>query len=81
MVAGFCLHDELLLMTRGGMSPAAALRTATINPARYLGLETTLGSVDVGKRGDLVLLDANPTGQHCECEPNSCRSDSRPVNR
>lgn len=60
MVAGFCLHDELALMVRGGMSTAAALQTATINPARYMGLEERFGSVAVGKRADLVLLDANP---------------------
>ena len=47
-------------MVRGGMSTAAALQTATINPARYLGLEERFGSVAVGKRADLVLLDANP---------------------
>jgi hypothetical protein len=60
MVAGFCVHDELALMVRGGMSTAAALQTATINPARYLGLEARFGSVGPGKRADLVLLDANP---------------------
>jgi hypothetical protein len=60
MVAGFCLHEELGLMVRGGMSTAAALQTATINPARYLRLEDTFGSVAVGKRADVVLLDANP---------------------
>ena len=60
MVAGFCLHDELTLMVKDGMSAGAALQTATINPARSLGLEKTLGSVDAGKRADLVLLDANP---------------------
>jgi hypothetical protein len=60
MVAGFCIHDELILMVRGGMSPFMALQTATINPARYFGLEETFGSVDVGKRADLVLLNANP---------------------
>lgn len=60
MVAGFCLHDELVLMARGGMSTAAALQTATINPARYLALEDTFGSVAVGKRADVVLLDAKP---------------------
>ena len=43
-----------------GMSPLSALQTATLNPARYLGMEQTLGSIAVGKRADLVLLDANP---------------------
>jgi imidazolonepropionase-like amidohydrolase len=60
MIAGFCLHDELTLMVKGGMPAAAALQTATINPARSLSLEKVHGSVDAGKRADLVLLDANP---------------------
>jgi len=60
LVPGFCLHDELIFMVRGGLSPLAALQTATINPARYLGLERSLGSVQQGKSADLVLLEANP---------------------
>jgi alpha-D-ribose 1-methylphosphonate 5-triphosphate diphosphatase PhnM len=60
LIAGFCLHDELAAMVRGGMTPLAALQTATINPARYFGLEQTAGSVASGRRADLVLLDDNP---------------------
>ena len=60
MIAGFCVHDELARMVAAGMTPHAALQTATINPARYLGRETTLGSIAPGKSADLVLLDANP---------------------
>jgi len=60
MIAGFCVHDELLAMVRGGMSPLAALQTATINPARYFGLQQSVGTVASGQRADLVLLDANP---------------------
>ena len=60
MIAGFCLHDELALMVEGGMSPAAALQTATTNPANYLGRENTLGTIEAGRRADFVLLDANP---------------------
>jgi imidazolonepropionase-like amidohydrolase len=60
MIAGFCVHDELSAMVAGGMTPAAALQTATINPARYLGRETTLGTIAPGRLADLVLLDANP---------------------
>ena len=60
MIAGFCVHDELATMVAGGMKPAGALQTATVNPARYLGREMTLGTIAAGKAADLVLLDANP---------------------
>jgi imidazolonepropionase-like amidohydrolase len=59
-VAGFCLHTELDLMVRGGLTPAEALRTATINPARYLGRDGEMGRVAAGSVADLVLLDSNP---------------------
>jgi imidazolonepropionase-like amidohydrolase len=42
------------------MTPLAALQTATVNPARYFGRESTLGTVAAGTQADLVLLDANP---------------------
>ena len=60
LIAGFCVHDEIATMVSAGMSPIAALQAATLNPARYLGMEQTLGSIAVGKRADLVVLDANP---------------------
>lgn len=60
MIAGFCVHDEMAAMVGGGVTPLAALQTATINPARYLGFFGTTGSVAAGRRADLVLLDANP---------------------
>ena len=60
MIPGFCVHDELAAMVAGGMTPLAALQTATVNPARYLGREATLGTVEAGREADLVLLAANP---------------------
>jgi imidazolonepropionase-like amidohydrolase len=60
LVPGFCLHDELEWFTRAGLSPLEALQTATINPARFLGREKLQGTIEVGKRADLVLLDADP---------------------
>lgn len=57
---GFSLHDELGLLVRAGLTPMEALRTATINPARFLGVIDSLGTVAPGKVADLVLLDANP---------------------
>jgi imidazolonepropionase-like amidohydrolase len=60
MIAGFCVHDELTAMVRGGMTPLAALQTATLNPARYFGVESTSGRIAPGQRADVVLLDADP---------------------
>ena len=60
LVPGFCLHDELQWMTTAGLSPLEALQTATINPAIFFGRENTQGTIEVGKRADLVLLDENP---------------------
>jgi len=47
-------------MVMAGIPAVAALQTATINPARYLGKQATYGSVAVNKIADLVLLDQNP---------------------
>jgi imidazolonepropionase-like amidohydrolase len=58
--AGFSLHDELALLVQAGLTPMESLQTATINPARFLGLEKDLGSVEEGKIANLVLLDADP---------------------
>jgi imidazolonepropionase-like amidohydrolase len=57
---GFSLHEELELFVKAGFTPAEALRTATSNPARFLGMEDRLGTVENGKLADLVLLDRNP---------------------
>jgi len=57
---GFSLHDELGLLVRAGLSPMQALQAATLNPARFLGKEKDLGTIEKGKLADLVLLDADP---------------------
>ena len=61
-VHGFSLHDELALFVQAGLAPMEALQTATLNPAKFLGLTELLGTVERGKLADLVLLDANPLG-------------------
>jgi hypothetical protein len=58
---GFALHQELELLVESGLTPAAALRAATINNARSLKQEDNLGSVTPGKLADLVILSADPT--------------------
>jgi cytosine/adenosine deaminase-related metal-dependent hydrolase len=57
---GFSLHDELALLVESGLPPLAALQTATVNPARFLGREASEGTVSEGKAANLVLLDADP---------------------
>ena len=59
--AGFSLHDELALLVGAGLTPMESLQTATINPARFLGMEKDLGTIEKGKVANLVLLDADPT--------------------
>lgn len=57
---GFSLHDELELLVQAGLSPMQALQAATRNPAEYLGELDSAGTIAEGKRGDLVLLGADP---------------------
>jgi len=56
---GFSLHEELELLVQAGLTPMEALQAATRNAGRYLGLADT-GTIEEGKRADLVLLDADP---------------------
>src|ERR1700730_5197538 len=56
---GFSLHDELELLVKAGLTPMEALQAATRNAGEYLELADT-GTVERGKRADLVLLEANP---------------------
>ena len=57
---GFSLHEELQRFAAAGFSPLEALQTATLNPARFFGIEADYGAVETGKAADLVLLTANP---------------------
>lgn len=59
-VPGFSLHQELELLVEAGLSPADALRAATLVNARYLGSQDRLGQVQEGMEADLVMVSANP---------------------
>jgi imidazolonepropionase-like amidohydrolase len=60
MLYGHTLHLEMIDLRDAGLSNYAALESATKNPAMFLGLADQAGTIATGKRGDLVLLDANP---------------------
>ena len=57
---GSSLHDELSLLVEAGLEPVEAIRAATSTPANFLGHADSLGTIEVGKLADLVLLDADP---------------------
>jgi len=57
---GFSVHRELHAYVMAGLPPAAALRAGTINGARAIGLGDRLGSIEVGKWADLVVVGGNP---------------------
>jgi imidazolonepropionase-like amidohydrolase len=59
-VPGYSLYRELELYVEAGFTPMEALQAATIVPARAMKVDSDSGSIEVGKRADLDILDANP---------------------
>jgi imidazolonepropionase-like amidohydrolase len=59
-VPGVAIHRELALIVKAGLSPYQALETGTRNVAAYFGIAKEAGTIERGKRADLVVLDANP---------------------
>lgn len=60
LLPGFGLHHELELLARAGLTPVQVIQAATIQAARALKKEADLGSLEVGKLADLVILNADP---------------------
>ena len=59
-IPGYSLHRELEMLVRAGLTPLQAIEAATVRPAQFLGIEDQMGTIEVGKRADLVLLSQNP---------------------
>lgn len=59
-IQGLGAHWELWMLVQGGMSPLQALRSASWNGAKYLGMEDEIGSLKPGKLADLIILEMNP---------------------
>jgi imidazolonepropionase-like amidohydrolase len=59
-VPGYSLHREMEAMVKAGLTPYQVLESATRNPAIYLNAAAEFGTVEVGKRADLILVDDNP---------------------
>ena len=59
-IPGYSLHTELERLVDAGLSPIEAIESATVRPAEFFSLEDEMGSIRIGQRADLVLLDANP---------------------
>ncbi len=57
---GFSVHDELAELVAAGLTPADALKTATINAAVFSGVEDQYGLIAEGKAADMLLLEADP---------------------
>jgi len=57
---GLGAHWELWMLHQGGMSNLQALRAATMNGAKYIGMDAEIGSLETGKLADLIVLDKNP---------------------
>ncbi|GAB3917267.1 amidohydrolase family protein [Mucilaginibacter boryungensis] len=59
-IQGMGAHWELWMLAQGGMTPLQAIRCATINGAGYLGMDKEIGSLEVGKLADLIVMNENP---------------------
>ncbi|MFS4467791.1 amidohydrolase family protein [Maribacter sp. 2210JD10-5] len=60
ILPGYSLHEEMQLLELGGMAPGKIIKMGTLNAAKMLKVENRLGSIEVGKLADMVLLDENP---------------------
>lgn len=67
-LAGFGDQRNLELLVEGGFTPVEAIRIASLNGAKFLGLDDKIGSIATGKQADLVVIDGNPVRQIADVE-------------
>jgi imidazolonepropionase-like amidohydrolase len=60
VIPGISPHQEFRELAAAGLTPLEVLQMKTLNGAQFLGREAAMGTVDIGRNADLVLLDANP---------------------
>ena len=68
MVAGYSNQRELELLVEAGLTPLEAIRIATWNGPQYLGRSARVGSIAVGKRADLVVVNGDPSVRIADIE-------------
>src|SRR5579872_401985 len=59
-VPGYSLHREIELYVQAGFTPMEAIQAASMVPARVMGMDKELGTVEKGKRGDVIVISGNP---------------------
>jgi len=59
-VPGHSIYRELELYVKAGFTPLEALQSATQVPARVMGMDKEVGTIETGKRADIIILNANP---------------------
>ncbi|MGE5265687.1 MAG: amidohydrolase family protein, partial [Acidobacteriota bacterium] len=60
VIPGYSVHEEMAILQQAGIAPADVLRSATIVPAQFMGLDKRLGTIAEGKTASMVLVSANP---------------------
>ncbi|CAN5913178.1 amidohydrolase family protein [soil metagenome] len=68
VVAGYSNHRELELLVEAGLTPLEAITVATLNGAQYLGRADRVGSIAVGKRADLLVVNGDPSSRIADIE-------------